>query len=67
MNSLIDVKDMSVEQLKKLLSELREARKKGYIISPKVKQRDINPFAGLDPNVAEQVLEELMKRKKVND
>ena len=67
MNSLIDVKDMSIEQLKKLLGELREARKKGYIISPKVKQRDINPFVGLDPNVAEQVLEELMKRKKAND
>lgn len=60
-----EIKDMTKAQLEEMLRKLRESRKKGYTISPK-SRRSTNPFADLDPDVAEQILKELME-KKTND
>lgn len=57
-----NVKEASPEQLKIWLDELRDQRKKGYEAPKKTsKKKSVNPFEGLDPEVAEKVLKEMMK------
>ena len=55
MTDLLDTNGMSREALEGFLKDLREARKKGYE-APKKKGKSTNPFAGIDPKIAEQVL-----------
>ena len=62
MTDLLDTNGMSREALEGFLKDLREARKKGYE-APKKKGKSTNPFAGIDPKIAEQVLEELLAKK----
>jgi len=50
------------EQLEEWLKDLREQRKKGYEAPKKTsKKKSVNPFEGLDPEVAEKVLRDMMK------
>ena len=62
MTDLLDTNGMSREALEGFLRDLREQRKKGYE-APKTKGKSTNPFAGIDPKIAEQVLEELLAKK----
>ena len=56
------IKDAPKEQLEIWLNELRQQRKKGYEAPKKTsKKKPVNPFEGLDPEVAEKVLRDMMK------
>ena len=56
------IKDAPKEQLEIWLNELRQQRKKGYEAPKKTsKKKSTNPFEGLDPEIAEKVLRDMMK------
>ena len=57
-----NMKDASKEELEGWLKDLRQQRKKGYEAPTKTsKKKSVNPFEGLDPEVAEKVLRDMMK------
>ena len=57
-----NMKDASKEQLEEWLEDLRQQRKKGYEAPKKTsKKKSVNPFEGLDPEIAEKVLRDMMK------
>jgi hypothetical protein len=56
------IKDASKDQLEIWLNELRQQRKKGYEAPKRTSKKKLtNPFEGLDPEVAEKILKEMMK------
>lgn len=54
----VEIEDMTDAQLKEMLTKLRERRKVGYEIKPRGR-REANPFADLDPAIAEKILKRL--------
>ena len=62
-DTLKDIPNMTEDELRIHLNELRDARKKGYEVSVHKVRRETNPFANVDPKVLEQVLAELKRRK----
>lgn len=63
-NILNNISNMTEEDLKAHLDALRESRRKGYEAPVHKTRRDKNPFAGVDPEIAKKILEELKKRKE---
>ena len=63
-NILTDIPNMTPEELRAQLDELRNARRKGYEVPAKKVRRDTNPFAGVDPEIVKKVLEEMERRKE---
>ena len=55
-----DVTKMNKEDLKSFVEGLRLARKKGYEVKAKV--RKDNPFAGVSPEIAQKILDEIAKK-----
>ena len=64
---LKDISKMSKEELRAHLEDLRGDRKRGYEAPVHKTRRDSNPFAGVDPEVAKKVLEELQRRKEAGE
>jgi len=60
---IFKIKDAPREQLEMWLKELRDRRKKGYEITPKrtSRKKSVDPFADLDPEIAERILKDMMK------
>ena len=56
-----DVKTASKEELAQWLNELREQRKKGYEHSKRSKKRTSGLYADVDNELAQRVLDEMMK------
>ena len=56
-----DVKTASKEELAQWLNELREQRKKGYEHSKRSTRKAPGPYADIDDELAQRILDEMMK------
>ena len=58
---MVEVKNMTRDELVEELKLLRDSRKKGYTQAPKVRRKKNDPFQDIPTDLAEKLLAELMK------